>query len=132
MFVCPLRQNINYMSLMEVLGASFSNLQLAHQSYSLAQSTVNVSQPNVPASHPASLSSQPSTLPAQNYLRTAPQRQACVHQSGFSHKTNMSAEQAARHSTENYSPGCHHHHDPSQLPINPSSTANDTAISHQV
>ncbi|CAF99232.1 unnamed protein product, partial [Tetraodon nigroviridis] len=36
-------QNINYMSLMEVLGASFSNLQLAQQSYSLAQSNTQSS-----------------------------------------------------------------------------------------
>ncbi|XP_022617819.1 protein JBTS17 [Seriola dumerili] len=44
-------QNINYMSLMEVLGASFSNLQLAQQSSSLAQSNMNSSHPNVPSSH---------------------------------------------------------------------------------
>lgn len=126
-FVCPFRQNINYMSLMEVLGASFSNLHLAQQSYSLAQSNVNFSQPNVPASHPAP---QPSTLPVQTYTTTAPQRQACVPQSGFSHNTNMSADQAAGHSTENYSlAGCHHR---DHMIINSSSTANDTAFSHQV
>ncbi|KAK7898647.1 hypothetical protein WMY93_019500 [Mugilogobius chulae] len=34
-------QNINYMSLMEVLGASFSNLQLAQQNASLAQSNLS-------------------------------------------------------------------------------------------
>ncbi|XP_056875211.1 ciliogenesis and planar polarity effector 1 isoform X3 [Takifugu flavidus] len=119
-------QNINYMSLMEVLGASYSNLQLAQQSYSLSQSNVNISQPNVPASQPVSLFPQPSTLPVQ----TAPQRQACGPQPGFSHKANMATNQAARHSTENLSsPGCHHP-DHNQSSIYPPSTA-DAAVGHQ-
>lgn len=115
---------------MEVLEASFSNLQLAQQSYSLAQSNVNFSQPNLPASHPANIFSQPSTLPVQTDMRTAPQIQACMPQSGISYSTNMSADQAARHNMENYSPaGCQHH---DQTITNPPSTAAATAVSHQV
>lgn len=112
---------------MEVLGASYSNLQLAQQSYSLAQSNVNLSQPNVPASQPVSLFPQPSTLPVQ----TAPQRQACGPQPGFSHRANVATNQAARHSTENLSsPGCHHP-DHNQSSIYPPSTV-DAAVGHQV
>lgn len=106
------------MSLMEVLGASYSNLQLAQQS---------ISQPNAPASQPVSLFPQPRTLPVQ----TAPQRQACGPQPGFSHKANMATNQAARHSTEDLSsPGCHHpgHN---QSSIYPPSTV-DAAVDHQV
>lgn len=114
---------------MEVLGASFSNLQLAQQSYSLAQSNGNFSQPNVPASCSVNLFPQPSTLPVQTDIRTAPQRQACVPQSGASPNPNMAADQTVRHSTENYSsPGCHRDH----TIINPPSTANDTAVGLQV
>ncbi|XP_077593889.1 ciliogenesis and planar polarity effector 1 [Stigmatopora nigra] len=43
-------QNINYMSLMDVLGASFSNLQLAQQNSFLSQGDVNPLHPPVPPS----------------------------------------------------------------------------------
>ncbi|XP_033503413.2 ciliogenesis and planar polarity effector 1 isoform X1 [Epinephelus lanceolatus] len=52
-------QNINYMSLMEVLGASFSNLQLAQQSSSMAQSNISTSQPHVPSSYVTNFIPQP-------------------------------------------------------------------------
>lgn len=111
---------------MEVLGASFSNLQLAQQSYSLAQSNSNFLQPNVPASRSDNLFPRPSTLPVQTDMRTAPQSQACIPQSGVSANTNMAADQAARHSTENYSSAGNH------TTINPPSAANDAAVSLQV
>ncbi|XP_070707145.1 ciliogenesis and planar polarity effector 1 [Pempheris klunzingeri] len=67
-------QNINYMSLMEVLGASFSNLQLAQQNSSLAQSNMSSSHPNnVPSSYATSFIPQPSALPAQTTTSVAPQ-----------------------------------------------------------
>lgn len=52
------QQNINYVSLMEVLAASFSNLQLAQQQQqqqysSLAQSNMNFSHPDEPPLIPA-------------------------------------------------------------------------------
>lgn len=115
---------------MEVLGASFSNLQLAQQSYSLAQSEGNVSQPNVPATRSANLLLHPSALPVQTDKRTAPQRQACVPQSGLSPSINMAANQTSGHSRENCSSaGCHHR---DHTIINPPSTANDTAAGLQV
>ncbi|KAM3599738.1 uncharacterized protein V6R79_010631 [Siganus canaliculatus] len=70
-------QNINYMSLMEVLGASFSNLQLAQQNVSLSQSNMNFSHPNVPSLFP-----QPHAAPVQPSLSVGPQIQASA---GFSH-----------------------------------------------
>lgn len=98
---------------MEVLGASFSNLQLAQQSYSLAQSDGNVCQPNVPATRSANLLIHPSALPVQTDKRTAP-----------------TANQTSGHSRENCSSaGCHHR---DHTIINPPSTANDTAASLQV
>ncbi|XP_068191690.1 ciliogenesis and planar polarity effector 1 [Antennarius striatus] len=71
-------QNINYMSLMEVLGASFSNLHLAQQSSSLAQSNINYSQPNVPSSSASNSTPQPHVLPVQTNISVTPQNQACV------------------------------------------------------
>ncbi|XP_061703718.1 ciliogenesis and planar polarity effector 1 isoform X3 [Syngnathoides biaculeatus] len=47
-------QNINYMSLMDVLGASFSSLQLAQQNSYINQSNVNPFHPYVPSSSYAS------------------------------------------------------------------------------
>ncbi|XP_040914910.1 ciliogenesis and planar polarity effector 1 [Toxotes jaculatrix] len=61
-------QNINYMSLMEVLGASFSNLQLAQQSSSLAQSNMDSSHPNVPSSYATSFIPRPNALPVQTTI----------------------------------------------------------------
>ncbi|XP_027137955.1 ciliogenesis and planar polarity effector 1 isoform X4 [Larimichthys crocea] len=71
-------QNINYMSLMEVLGASFSNLQLAQQSSALAQSNMNSSHPNVPSSYAANFIPQPNALPIQTNISVAPQTQTPV------------------------------------------------------
>ncbi|KAK5852080.1 hypothetical protein PBY51_023582 [Eleginops maclovinus] len=64
-------QHINYMSLTEVLGATFSNLQLAQrESSSLAQSNITTSHPNVPSSYAIP---QPNALPLQNTLSVPPQ-----------------------------------------------------------
>ncbi|XP_074546537.1 ciliogenesis and planar polarity effector 1 isoform X2 [Halichoeres trimaculatus] len=60
-------QNINYMNLKEVLGASFSNLQVAQQSSSLAQSQINFTHPGVPSTNAASFN-----------LPVTPQAQACA------------------------------------------------------
>ncbi|XP_056260195.1 ciliogenesis and planar polarity effector 1 isoform X1 [Seriola aureovittata] len=76
-------QNINYMSLMEVLGASFSNLQLAQQSSSLAQSNMNSSHPNVPSSHVTNFIPEPNPLPVQTAISVSQQTQASVPNSGF-------------------------------------------------
>ncbi|XP_034459066.1 ciliogenesis and planar polarity effector 1 [Hippoglossus hippoglossus] len=69
-------QNINYMSMMEVLGASFSSLELAQQNSSLAQSSMNSSHPNVPSSHVTNFIPQPNVLPVQTSVSVAPQTQA--------------------------------------------------------
>eukprot|EP00064_Thunnus_orientalis_P007705 superscaffoldBa00000871_g7727 len=71
-------QHINYMSLMEVLGESFSNLQLAQQNSSLAQSNMNSSHPNVPSSYPTNFTPQPNALLVQTTISGTPQTQACV------------------------------------------------------
>ncbi|KAG7498681.1 cilioproteinsis and planar polarity effector 1 isoform X1 [Solea senegalensis] len=70
-------QNINYVSMMEVLAASFSNLQLAQQN-SLAQSNINSSQPHVPSSYVTSVFPQPNALPVQPSFSVAPQTQTSV------------------------------------------------------
>ncbi|KAG7224026.1 hypothetical protein INR49_015283 [Caranx melampygus] len=74
-------QNINYMSLKEVLRESFSNLQTAQQSSSMAQS--NYSHPNVPSSHVTNFTPQPSVLPVQTAVSVSQQTQASVPSSGF-------------------------------------------------
>ncbi|KAM7368998.1 hypothetical protein PAMP_013298 [Pampus punctatissimus] len=72
-------QHINYMSLMEVLGASFSNLQLAQQNSSLAQSNMNSSNPNVASSYTnTNFMHQPNALPVQTTISGGPQTQKCV------------------------------------------------------
>ncbi|XP_034751796.1 ciliogenesis and planar polarity effector 1 isoform X2 [Etheostoma cragini] len=71
-------QHINYMSLNEVLGASFSNLQLAQQSSSLAQSNMNTSHPDVPSSHATDFIPQPEASPVQTTITVRAQTQACV------------------------------------------------------
>lgn len=114
---------------MEVLGASFSNLQLAQQSYTLAQSNVNFSHPRMPSSHPASFYPQPSTVPVQNNISSPHQRQAGVPQERSGNPVCISADQHPGQSSGYYSPtGCHHHH----TSINLQSTANDAGVSHQV
>ncbi|KAF3702035.1 Protein JBTS17 [Channa argus] len=100
-------QNINYMSLMEVLGASFSNLQLAQQSSSLIPSTMSFSHPNVPSSHAASFP-PPNALPLQTTISVTPQTQA--HNPEFSHPpvcvfADKSAVQISGKTTPT---GCHH------------------------
>ena len=64
------------MSLMEVLGASFSNLQLAQQSSYLAQSNINSSHPRVPSSNANNFVPQPSALPIQTPMSVPPQMPA--------------------------------------------------------
>ncbi|XP_068429824.1 ciliogenesis and planar polarity effector 1 isoform X2 [Clinocottus analis] len=71
-------QNINYMSLMEVLGASFSNLQLAQQSSSSAQSVTNTSHPNVPSSFAPTFIPQANPLAVQTTISLPLQTQACL------------------------------------------------------
>ncbi|KAI3362297.1 hypothetical protein L3Q82_012605 [Scortum barcoo] len=75
-------QHINYMSLTEVLGASFSNLQLAQQSSSLAQSNMNSSHPNVPSSCATNFIPPPNALPVQANISVPPQTQTFVPSSG--------------------------------------------------
>ncbi|XP_026029615.1 ciliogenesis and planar polarity effector 1 isoform X4 [Astatotilapia calliptera] len=58
-------QHINYMSLREVLGVTFANLQLAQQSASLTHPDMNSSDPNVPSSSTTRFVPEPSTLPNQ-------------------------------------------------------------------
>lgn len=105
-----LLQHINYMSLMEVLGESFSNLQLSQQNLSLAQSNMNPSHPNVPSSCAANFTPQPNALLAQTAISQAPQRQACVpcsesSNTQFSQATAcMFADQPATQSSEKLSP----------------------------
>lgn len=71
-----LLQHINYMGMMEVLGASFSSLQLAQQSSTLAQSNLNASHPHVPPSHVTNYIPQPNALPDQTTISVAPQTQS--------------------------------------------------------
>ncbi|XP_051794635.1 ciliogenesis and planar polarity effector 1 isoform X2 [Acanthochromis polyacanthus] len=75
-------QNINYMSMMEVLGASFSSLQLAQQSFSLAQSDMNSSHPNVPSSFNTRFIPQPNVVPTQSTMSAAPQVHSSVPNTG--------------------------------------------------
>ncbi|CAB1447747.1 unnamed protein product [Pleuronectes platessa] len=69
-------QNINYMSMMEVLGASFSSLELAQQNSSLALSNMNSSHPNAQSSSVTHFIPQPNVLPVQTSVSVAPQTQA--------------------------------------------------------
>ncbi|XP_069569860.1 ciliogenesis and planar polarity effector 1 isoform X2 [Brachyistius frenatus] len=74
-------QHINYMSLSEVLGASFSNLQLVQQS-STAQPDMNSSHPPVPSSFITNPIPEPNALPVQTTISVAPQIQAFVSNPG--------------------------------------------------
>lgn len=65
---------------MEVLGASFSNLQLAQQSSSLAN--INSLHPNVASSFATNFIPQPNSLPVQTAISVASQTQACMPSSG--------------------------------------------------
>ncbi|XP_019938136.2 ciliogenesis and planar polarity effector 1 [Paralichthys olivaceus] len=84
-------QNINYMNMMEVLGASFSSLQLAQQNSSLAQSNMNPSHPNVPSSYVTNFIPQPNVLPVQTSVSVAPQTQASVPPSGSNYPHHSQA-----------------------------------------
>lgn len=53
------------MSLREVLGVTFANLQLAQQSTSLTHPDMNSSDPNVPSSSTTRFVPEPSALPNQ-------------------------------------------------------------------
>lgn len=118
------------MSLMEVLGASFSNLQLAQQSVSLAQSNMNISHPNVPSSYAANIIPQPNALPVQTAISVPPQTQACVPNSASNILQSsqapacMFADQSAIQSPGKTS----QHHTTRNLP----STANGAGVSYQV
>lgn len=128
-----LLQHINYMSLMEVLGASFSNLQLAQQSSSLAQSSINSSHPSVPSSYATNFIPQPNALPVQTTFSVTPQTQACVPAPGssnpqFSQHVCMFADQPAVQSSVKTSPaGGQHHTTRKLLP-----TANGERVNYQV
>lgn len=95
---------------MEVLGASFSNLQLAQQSSYLAQSNINSSHPRVPSSNANNFVPQPSALPIQTPISVAPQMPPWASSSGsinpqFSQApASMFAEQPARKNSGKSSP----------------------------
>ncbi|KAK5616788.1 hypothetical protein CRENBAI_020476 [Crenichthys baileyi] len=68
-------QHINYMSLSEVLGATFSSLQLAQQS---SASGMDSSQPNMHLSSTSQIIPEPNAFPVQTSTNAVPQTQACV------------------------------------------------------
>ncbi|XP_054613801.1 ciliogenesis and planar polarity effector 1 isoform X2 [Dunckerocampus dactyliophorus] len=85
--LCRLVQHINYMSLMEVLGASFSNLQLAQQnSSSLAQFSTSPLHPVVPSSYLAN-------VPPQQNLATPQSQQIYVPNPDSNNPASMYAQQ---------------------------------------
>ncbi|XP_030599039.1 ciliogenesis and planar polarity effector 1 isoform X3 [Archocentrus centrarchus] len=91
-------QHINYMSLREVLGATFANLQFAQQSASLTHADMNSSHPNVPPSSTTRFIPEPSVLPSQATVTVAHPIQANSgsNNSQFSHThACMSADQPA-------------------------------------
>ncbi|XP_023135531.2 ciliogenesis and planar polarity effector 1 isoform X2 [Amphiprion ocellaris] len=109
-------QNINYMSMMEVLGASFSSLQLAQQSFSLAQSDMNSSHPNVPSSFNTRFIPQPNVVPTQSTMSAAPQVQASVSNSGSNNPqlcqnaaSMFAAQPAMQSSAKSFSAGNQYH-----------------------
>lgn len=119
---------------MEVLGASFSNLQLAQQSSALAQSNMNSSHPNVPSSYTTNFITQPNVLPVQTAISAAPQTQAGVPNSG-SKNTHFSqapvcmfADQPAVQSSGKTSPTDGQH----QITRNLPSTVNSAGVNYQV
>lgn len=128
-----LLQHINYMSLMEVLGASFSNLQLAQQRSSLVQSYMNSSHPNVPSSYATNVIPQPHALPVQTTISVTPRTQTCVQSSGSNNPpsiqhTCMFADQPALQSSEKTFQRCGQHHTTSKL----LPTASDEDLNYQV
>ncbi|KAM8829024.1 ciliogenesis and planar polarity effector 1 [Spinachia spinachia] len=89
-------QHINYMSMTEVLGASFSNLQLAQQSSSLARSQMNTSHPNAPPSHAPNFIPQPNPIAGPTNVSPPPQTQAFLPHSRFN---DPQSSRAAAHTT---------------------------------
>uniref|UniRef100_A0A3Q2PYX9 Uncharacterized protein n=1 Tax=Fundulus heteroclitus TaxID=8078 RepID=A0A3Q2PYX9_FUNHE len=71
-------QHINYMSLSEVLGATFSSLQLAQQSSSFAGPTTDSSQPNMHLPSAPGIIPEPNAFPVQTTATAVPQTQARV------------------------------------------------------
>ncbi|CAK6959484.1 ciliogenesis and planar polarity effector 1 [Scomber scombrus] len=126
-------QHINHMSLMEVLGESFSNLQLAQQNSSLAQSSTNPSHPNVPSSCAANFTPRQNALSAQSTISRAHQTQACVPCSESSNTqfsqapACMFANQPATQSSGNLSPTV----DQCQSTRNLPSIANGAVVNYQ-
>ncbi|XP_078126837.1 ciliogenesis and planar polarity effector 1 isoform X7 [Sander vitreus] len=126
-------QHINYMSLMEVLGASFSNLQLAQQSSSLTQSNMNTSHPDVPSSYATNFIPQPDASPMQTTISVPPQTQARVldprsNNPQFSQTpVCMFADQPATQSSGKTSPTGSQHHTIRNLPSN----ANGAGVNYQ-
>lgn len=78
-----LLQHINYMSLGEVLGASFSNLQRAQQSSSVAPPGMSSSQTKMPSSS-AKIIPEPNVSPVQNTIAATPQTQESAPKPGSS------------------------------------------------
>ncbi|XP_038152752.1 ciliogenesis and planar polarity effector 1 isoform X1 [Cyprinodon tularosa] len=71
-------QHINYMSLNEVLGATFSSLQLAQRSSSSVIPGMNSSQPNVPSSSVTQVIREENIFPVQNATSAVPRTHACL------------------------------------------------------
>ncbi|XP_034064419.1 ciliogenesis and planar polarity effector 1 isoform X2 [Gymnodraco acuticeps] len=126
-------QHIHYMSLTEVLGVTFSNLQLAQQSSSLAQSNVNFSHPNVPPSYATNAIPQPNALPLQTPISVPPQTQPHVPSSGSNNlqfsqaPACILAEQPAIQSSGKTSHAGGQNHINGNLP----SAANGAGVSYQ-
>ncbi|XP_029025275.1 ciliogenesis and planar polarity effector 1 [Betta splendens] len=125
-------QHINHMSLMEVLGASFSSLQLAQQSSSLAQSYTNLAHPNVLSSYVTNSIPQPNGLPVQTPVSVTPQTHTHAPNSGFnnpqfSQHGSVFADLPAAHSSVKASTAGGQHHTTRQLPT----TANSEGIHYQ-
>ncbi|XP_037341338.2 ciliogenesis and planar polarity effector 1 [Pungitius pungitius] len=116
-------QHINYMSLTEVLGASFSNL--AQQSSSLAQSQMNTSHPNAPSSHAPKFIPQPNPITGQTNISLPLQTQEFLPNSRLNDP--QSSQAAAFQSSGNTSPTCTRLHTTRNLP----SAANGAGASHQ-
>lgn len=72
------------MSLSEVIGASFSNLQQTQQNFSVAPSGLRSSQPNMPTSSFTKIIPEPNIPPFQTAAAAAPLTQESVPKSGFS------------------------------------------------
>ncbi|XP_024236537.1 ciliogenesis and planar polarity effector 1 isoform X3 [Oncorhynchus tshawytscha] len=71
-------QQINFMSLMQVVGASFVNLPVLQNNTLPAQSNVPYPHPNTPLSHPNTLLPHLNLTPSQNNMSPMPQTQSSV------------------------------------------------------